>query len=479
VHTIIPRRAHSFVAALLLAAATTGVLSADDTITFASSPIRYVAIDQTAPVEVLPPGTIPPIPGELPSGPVVSDMSNPDASPLLDDCNEERDVMMSGNEIGDYYEGGVRRGVRPYGGGHLQDWPWGCGRSPFRNGPGMCDTYRVCGRWNVTVDGMTMKREGTDLQQIWNETDDGQFIPELFEQFDWSAGGRIEVLGKNPKCAGYQIMAAGEGIEKWEASIIYPKEFIFQEFSGQFPDITPPGTITNPEAVVYQITSQRRVHYTSNLHSGELDILHCSTPLVQPYCGIRYMRFNDQIRIVDDQEGLGPIDILDPPPIEVLTTDMTNVFNLENNLFGFQLGLRHDFWRPNSRFAIEGFVNGGVYYNKVKYANFMNTTTVQQLGNVTPVNNTEATNFTGTTNVVSTSNLAAADLAEIAYHYEASISGVCRLNKCWAMRAGYQVLWINGLRLADRAFLDPDIFLDNGTDSLFFQGWHAGIECRR
>ena len=221
------------------------------------------------------------------------------------------------------------------------------------------------------------------------------------------------------------------------------------------------------------------MHYTSNLYSGEMNILHCSHPLVQPYCGIRYFRFDDQLRIVDDQQGLGPIDLLDPPPIEVLTTDMTNVFNLKNNLFGFQLGVRHDLWRPNSRFAIEGFVNGGVYYNKIKYANFMNTTTTQQLGDVTPVNNTEATNFTGTTNVVSNSNLAASDLAEIAYHYEASISGVCRLNKCWAMRAGYQVLWINGLRLADEAFLDPDIFYRQRHRSLFFQGWHAGIECRR
>ena len=59
----------------------------------------------------------------------------------------------------------------------------------------------------------------------------GQGIPELFEQFDWAAGGRLEVLGKNPKCAGYQVMAAGEGIEKWEATIIYPKETLLQIFS--------------------------------------------------------------------------------------------------------------------------------------------------------------------------------------------------------------------------------------------------------
>lgn len=441
-------------------------------------------------VEHLPSGAIPPVPGSAYVD--TGARSSTDAAPLLDDADYD---PLIGEQLGDCADGG-RRGVEPYGGGHKSDW-WGCGGSPYRTGPGACDNYRVGPIWNVNVDGMVMKREGTNLAQIWNETDGGfddgswnpaegpqQGIPELFEQFDWSAGGRIEVLGKHPKCAGYQILAAGEGIEKWEATIIYPKQTLLEinSTNPQFGDannaVNPPG-ITNTDAIVYQVTSQRRVHYTSNLYAGELDIIHCQNPLLQPYCGVRYFRFNDQLRIEDDQNGLGPIDLLDPPPIEVLTTDMSNIYDLQNDLFGFQLGLRHDLWRPNTRFAIEAFVNGGVYYNKIKYANYMSTTTVQQLGDVTPVNNVEANNFSGTTNVVSNSNLASANLAEIAYHYEASISGVCRLNKCWAMRAGYQVLMINGLRLADESFLDPDIFLDNGTHSLLFQGWHAGIECRR
>ena len=58
---------------------------------------------------------------------------------------------------------------------------------------------------------------------------------------------------------------------------------------------------------------------------------------------------------------------------------------------------------------------------------------------------------------------------------EASITAVCRLNKCWACRAGYQVLFIDGVSLAS------DAYLDTGVDdrSLIFHGWHAGIECRR
>src|SRR5262249_47540164 len=52
-----------------------------------------------------------------------------------------------------------KHGVQPYGGGHPTDWPWGCGGSPYRTGPGLCDNWRVGPRWHVTVDGMVLSRE--------------------------------------------------------------------------------------------------------------------------------------------------------------------------------------------------------------------------------------------------------------------------------------------------------------------------------
>jgi hypothetical protein len=115
-------------------------------------------------------------------------------------------------------------------------------------------------------------------------------------------------------------------------------------------------------------------------------------------------------------------------------------------------------------------VNGGVYYNKIKYFNRMGTYTTQ-----TGVDN-PATPFNegGTFTSVSV-NDDDSDLSEISYSAEASISGVCRLNKCWALRAGYQVLWINHVHLADAAYLGNP----QQSDDLLFQGWHAGFECRR
>jgi len=65
-----------------------------------------------------------------------------------------------------------RLGVRPYGGGHPSDWSWGCGGSPYRTGPGLCDDWKVGCRWHVAVDGIVMSRENTDLAALTAATDE-------------------------------------------------------------------------------------------------------------------------------------------------------------------------------------------------------------------------------------------------------------------------------------------------------------------
>ena len=141
---------------------------------------------------------------------------------------------------------------------------------------------------------------------------------------------------------------------------------------------------------------------------------------------------------------------------------------------GFQVGLLHDTFQLSNRLAFEGFVNGGVYYNKVKYSNVMVVSTTQ-----TFADNTRFVDTTGVTNARTDNstiiNNDARDMSEISYEAEASLTGVCRLNKCWSLRAGYQVLWINQLHLADAAYLGDA----TGTQELLFHGWHAGVECRR
>jgi hypothetical protein len=174
---------------------------------------------------------------------------------------------------------------------------------------------------------------------------------------------------------------------------------------------------------------------------------------------VRYVKFEDEINDSLEQEAPPPLTDDDDP---IITTDRTNILDIENELIGFQIGIRHDMWRPMRRLSLEGFVNAGVYFNSVKHSNFMGELTTQQTFGQP---NSESGVFYNDVR----------EISEISYIAEASVSGVCRLNKCWALRAGYQALWITDLHIAEDAYLNTGV----ETRDLFFHGWHAGVEHRR
>ena len=62
-----------------------------------------------------------------------------------------------------------------------------------------------------------------------------------------------------------------------------------------------------------------------------------------------------------------------------------NMYHMDNNLMGFQMGMLHDTIRLTDRFAIEGFLNAGVFYNQVKYSNVMGVFTTQTFADNTRV----------------------------------------------------------------------------------------------
>jgi hypothetical protein len=450
------------------------------------------AIPPIPPQTVLP---IPPQPSEMyipPQIPAVVPVPTPSQTPtpLLDDGAIEEELTPPGGATNPIAE---RRGVRPYGGGHPGDWPWGCNGSPFRTGPGFCDTWEVGCRWDVAVDGIVMRREDADLATLAAFTNADSMgnpidLPNdpmdpltllddpALEQFDYGVGGRVWMTSKLPKSL-WQMHFGYEGIEEWNASVVYPKQ--------------PQQPLPPPPLLVPEFPSeQRSLTYRSSLHAAELNFVR-DCGVVRPYCGVRYIKFDDEIQDFVNQQAAPPLPAqlpavgvppLFPPVGPVVTDDYLNLFDIENNLIGFQIGARHDLWRPSRRLAIEGFVNTGVYYNRVKYTNLMGQFTTQEYGdNVnTPLAGVPPAG--GTANL-DESRLDFADVVnndvreydEISYVTEASISGVCRINKCWALRAGYQAMFINNVHLAEDAYLGNDL---EGR-SLFFHGWHAGVEHRR
>jgi hypothetical protein len=450
-------------------------------------------------------------------------------APLLDGAPESEELLPAPDNA--EASGHVR--VRPYGGGHPSDWSWGGGGSPYRTGPGRCDDWKVGCGWHVSVDGMVMSREDADLEALADEMIDNHLGAEdledpVFEQFSHAPGGRIMFTSQVPHYVGYQIQAGYEGIEAWNSSVVFELEDFEPEFftavitnetvtdvdvdaAAGTTDITttvgPGGTTvtvttdnagaeTETEIETTTTTSyeegpiplqpddpfpegfeQRSLHYRSNYHSGELNFLRGTQSVWRPYCGVRYLKFDDEINDFTNQEVQPPLPFEGPdnvPPGEFLAvaeTDRLNLFDIENNLMGFQIGLVHDSWKVNRRLAIEGFVNSGVYYNKIKYTNLTGVFTTQVIADDTStvtVNEARVDFSNAVNNDVR-------ELSEIAYSAEASLSAVCRLNKCWALRGGYQVLWIANVHLAEDAYLEGE----TEARDLLFHGWHAGIECRR
>jgi len=337
-------------------------------------------------------------------------------------------------------------GGRTNDGGRPDDWSWGCGGSPYRNGPGYCDNWKVGCRWETYVDGTVMFREDADLAALQAQAA-GVGDPEVFENFDHAVGGRVSFIGYMPRWTNYNVQAAYEGSESWNASIVFPK---VTDVDGNF--------------------EQQSLFYRTNLHSGELNIVRTCHPVWRPYCGVRYIKLDDEINDSMNQQVAPPL--AGPAILMTSETDMANIFDIENDLMGFQVGVRRDLWRVGRMFTVQGYANAGVYHNRVKRTNAMTTLTTQFTND-----DTDTTANESRTDVSEVTNLDIAEMSEISYVAEGSITGICRLNRCCAMRAGYQILWINNIHLAEDEYLLP--VGEDLTRGLVFQGWHAGIEYRR
>jgi hypothetical protein len=200
-----------------------------------------------------------------------------------------------------------------------------------------------------------------------------------------------------------------------------------------------------------------------------------STPVWRPYAGIRFIRLADNIDDRIQQTASGPLpgappDVPSGGPSD--TTDQDHWLDIHNNLIGCQLGIRRDLWRLGRRFSLEGFVNFGCYCNLAKQTESTTTTTTETVI-IDPI--PPAVEPVVETNISSATSRYSVNRTEFATAAEGSLTAVFRLNRCWSMRGGYQLFWLNGVFLADDAFLKTT----TRSESLVSQGWHVGLEHRR
>jgi hypothetical protein len=134
-------------------------------------------------------------------------------------------------------------------------------------------------------------------------------------------------------------------------------------------------------------------------------------------------------------------------------------FRPNNDLYGLQIGAEGVLWQPTERFRVEGVLKAGVYANAA--SSWLGATAVGSGGAGDEGPNTwrvDHTAFAGDLNFV----------------------GVYQLSPHWALRGGYQMLWLSGVALGSEQLHDLNFSIGqvgvNVTHGVFFHGALAGLE---
>jgi hypothetical protein len=118
--------------------------------------------------------------------------------------------------------------------------------------------------------------------------------------------------------------------------------------------------------------------------------------------------------------------------------------NINNHLYGGQIGVDGTLWDNGCRLRLDSFLKAGVYYNHIDSTTFVSAGQVF----VEFQDSVDRTAFVG----------------------ELGLLGVYEWSDNWALRAGYQLLWLEGIALA------PEQFGSLDTSGLFAHGAVIGVE---
>ncbi|MBA4104792.1 MAG: hypothetical protein C0485_03460 [Pirellula sp.] len=305
---------------------------------------------------------------------------------------------------------------------------------PYLTGPGNCDNWCVGPHWNVEVDGMALRRTGVDWTPIVDlvGTD-----PSLLDQFNYGPGGRIFATAYNDSDFGIQV--GYEGINNYNATALFPQGDDLRSFD-----------------------------YETTFNSIELNVLRRTTAPTKLFAGFRYIQVDEDFtdRFTTSKSVPNP----NNPPVIFPFVDTSNIFKLENRMIGFQLGALRDAWAMNKWLTIEPTGNAGVYYNNFKRENLQDTTTTIVTGDDTgpPV-------VDGSTSVNYTQFGTSQTFSDITFVGEVGITGVFRVNRCMAIRGGYQALVMDGVGEGIDAYFEEGL---NGS-TVLYHGARFGFEYQR
>ena len=195
--------------------------------------------------------------------------------------------------------------------------------------------------------------------------------------------------------------------------------------------------------------------YSSSLHSVEANLLCCDYSCRSscegpqrcrewaPFVGFRYLNFNEDFDLssTDFQEGTSVYEV-----------------NTRNNLFGGQLGGRYRI--SQGEWSYEAVGKAGIFANAAEQ-------NAPAIVDFLDVERRPAQSESG---------------GNVAFVGEINLTGIYHINEVWGLRAGYNLMWLEGVALAPDQ-LDFTDTPDSGTGldtsgGVFLHGLSAGLEAR-
>jgi len=312
---------------------------------------------------------------------------------------------------------------------------------PWNKGSGSLDRWCIGPQWGVEAGGLMMFRDDADWNRVITSLG-GVTQPILTEQFEHGPGGRVFVTGYGD--SGFGIQVGYEGINDWNSTLAFA-----------------------PDA--FAAGETREFNYQSQLNSVEVNFLPNLPSVWKLFSGFRYVQLDEDFL---DSTSVTKTTPAPATPAVIAQFDDLGVNRLlKNRLFGFQFGGRRDGWQFGSRLTLQTFANAGVYCNKFRRDDVNLTVTTTIAGDDTAT--ADAIEFTQSTATSQTS--IRRDINRIAFVGEAGIAAAWRLNYCTALRAGYQILALDGVSNGLTASFSPGL----SSDTLVFHGMQFGLEYRR
>ncbi len=294
---------------------------------------------------------------------------------------------------------------------------------------GGCNSCNTCWpRWYVEAEAIFLWRNTDVVVQSVVESDltSTTVFDTRSADFDTGVGPRTLIGLRTSQCSAWECQYFSALGMAGSASITSPGQL---SAAGQFVQL--PG---------WNFADTMNINYSSELHNVEVNYLHTWNSL-SLLGGFRFVRLSENY---------------DLNSLDGSSEDNYNV-DSENNLFGAQLGGR---WRECcGRFYWELTGKAGVFGNDSNQSQFLTDLDGSQ----------SLRNFTSYESCV-------------AFVGDINLSVGFRLNRVWAARCGYNVLWIDQVALAADQLdfnLGPTAGRNIATDgSVFLHGINVGLEGR-